>query len=544
MVVERGPDASAFALRAMSRRLLPAATLLVGLAFPAPLAQGQGRLGEISFPTSGSAAAHHLFIEGVLYLHSFEYDSAAGRFRQAQRVDPGFALAYWGEAMTFNHPVWFQQDSAAARAVLRRLGPSPETRRARAPTEREKRWLDAVEVLYASHGGNKERRDSAYAEVMARFARDYPDDHEVQVFYALSLLGLAHRGRHVPTYMKSAAVVENVFQINPRHPGALHVLIHAYDDPVHAPLGLRAATAYSAVAPGAAHAQHMTSHIFVAMGMWPDVERANIAAWEATNRRNGHYTHWLAYSYLQMGRPDDSETFVEAIVRDAVRDPTPYKIGYRNLMLAGFLVDSEEWGGRWSRFAVDSVRQAISSAPNARQFAFAVGLAAVARGDRATARAAIDSLVSSIESGRRSSEWQSWIEPAEVMLDMLRAAVLAVDGQLDSAVVTAARAANREKELPFEFGPPETIKPPFELLGELHLRSGRPVLARNAFDRALERTPNRTRSVLGAARSAAAAGDGEAARVWYGRLLLNLARAGSGSTERLEAERYLAAPRP
>ncbi|MGQ0767102.1 MAG: tetratricopeptide repeat protein [Gemmatimonadota bacterium] len=525
----------------MRRRI--AAVLLFGLVHKAAVAQGAARLGDIEFPTSGRSEAQELFVDGVRYLHSFEYDSAAGRFRRAQRLDPGFALAYWGEAMTFNHPVWLQQDSAAARAVLQRLAPSPAERRARAPAEREKRWLDALEVLYASAGGSKERRDSLYAEVMRRFARDYPDDHEVQVFYALSLLGLAHRGRHVATYMKAAAVVENVFRVNPRHPGALHVLIHAYDDPVHAPLGLRAATAYSAVAPGAAHAQHMTSHIFVAMGMWVDVERANIAAWEATNRRNGHYTHWLSYGYLQMGRFRDSEVYVAAIAQDAARDPTPYKIGYRNLMLAGYLVDSEEWRGRWSQFAIDSVRQP-TSAPNARQFTFALGLAAVARGDRARASAAIDSLRIAVEIGRRSGEWLPWIEPAEMMTEMLSSAVLATGGQLDSAVVMAGRAADREADLPFEFGPPEMIKPPFELLGELHLRAGRPVQARTAFERALDRTPNRTRSVLGAARAAAAMGETEAARAWYVRVLANLAHAAEGSAERREAELYLATPRP
>jgi tetratricopeptide (TPR) repeat protein len=499
----------------------------------------QVRLGRIEFRTSGRADAQPHFLLGVLFLHSFEYDSAAGHFRVAQRLDPNFAMAYWGEAMTYNHPVWMQQDSIAARAVLARLAGTPGERRARAGTERERRWLDAIERLYGP--GGKEQRDSLYAQEMEQFARDFRGDHEVMTFHALSLLGLAHTGRDVPTYMRAAAVAEEVYGENPQHPGALHVLIHSYDDPVHAPLGLRAARAYSEVAPSAAHAQHMTSHIFVSMGMWDDVERANIAAWEATNRRNGHYTHWLSYGYLQKGRYSDAERYVRAIVTDAARDPTDYKIGYRNVMLAGFLVDTEDWTGPWARYAVDSVRPGVS-ATNARQLTFARGLVALARGDRAAANRALDSLYASLRRGKQTAGYVPWLGAAEVMAELLRAAQLASVSLLDSAILVSRAAASREAGLPFEFGPPETIKPPFEMLGELLLKARRPGEARDAFVRALARTPNRSRSVLGLARSAAALGDTTQALHNYGRFRANQ----SGdvpSAERREADDYLAAAR-
>ncbi|MBC7893933.1 MAG: tetratricopeptide repeat protein, partial [Cytophagaceae bacterium] len=324
------------------------------LAVPNAVAQGPS-LGRITFPTSGRTEAQPLFIRGVLYLHSFEYDSAARAFREAQRLDPTHAMAYWGEAMTYTHPVWHEQDATAARESLKRLAPSAQARRAMAPTAREKRWLDAIEVLYGE--GSKERRDTLYAREMERFARDFPGDHEVSAFHALSLLGLPTRGRDLPTYMRAATIAEEVYRENPEHPGALHYLIHAYDDPVHAPLGLRAARAYGAVAPAAAHAQHMTSHIFVAMGLWNDVERANLAAWGASNQRNGHYTHWLSYGYLQKGRVKESRSFVDAIIKDAAADPTPYKLAYMNIMLAGFLVDADGATASLVAHAADSARR-------------------------------------------------------------------------------------------------------------------------------------------------------------------------------------------
>src|SRR5678815_125535 len=137
-------------------------------------AQQQSQLGTIDFPTSGSAAARQHFVRGVLFLHSFEYDSAADEFREAQRVDPRFAMAYWGEAMTYTHPVWDEQDTAAARKALKRLAPTREARKARAPTAREQVYLDAVEILYGE--GSKARRDTLYSAAMERLANAYPTD--------------------------------------------------------------------------------------------------------------------------------------------------------------------------------------------------------------------------------------------------------------------------------------------------------------------------------------------------------------------------------
>jgi tetratricopeptide (TPR) repeat protein len=525
----------------MRRHLLLFAAAL-SLALHLPAGAQAPRLGRITFPTSGRAQAQPHFTRGVLYLHSFEYDSAARAFREAQRLDPGYAMAYWGEAMTYTHPVWYQQDLAAARAVLRRLAPTPAERRARAPTAAEKRWLDAVEVLYGE--GRKEERDTLYAAEMERFARDFPGDPEVRTFFALALLGLSSRGRDVPTYMRAAAIAEEVYRENPEHPGALHVLIHSYDDPVHAPLGLRAARDYAVVAPNAAHAQHMTSHIFVAMGMWDDVERANIAAWEASNRRNGHYTHWLSYGYLQKGRLGDSRRYVDAVMRDAAADPTLYKLNYMNLMLAGYVVDSEDWSGSWALYAADSARRA--GAPGAFNAAasaldFAAGMAAAKRGDMATARRMRGALAARTTPARASAGdgFVAGLAGAEVMLQLLDAVIHAAAGQPDAAIRVARDAAVREAAMPFEFGPPETIKPPYELLGELLLASGRPGEAKAAFEAALARTPNRSRSVLGLARAYAAQGNVAAGAQHYARFLANRTSADERGRDIREAEAFV-----
>jgi len=256
--------------------------LLTWSLFTAQPLNDDGQFGRIVFENSGSESAQKDFLSGLALLHDFEYPAAAAAFRRAQTADPGFALAYWGEAMTFNHPIWFQQDLNAARTALNKLAATPSERRAKAKTDREKEYLDAVEILYGE--GSKEQRDFKYMEAMAKLNSHYPDDADATAFYALAILGTAHAGRNLPTYMRAAGLLEEVWINHREHPGILHYLIHSYDDPTHATLGLRAARLYSKVAPDAGHAQHMTSHIFLALGMWKETVDANIAAIAAVRR--------------------------------------------------------------------------------------------------------------------------------------------------------------------------------------------------------------------------------------------------------------------
>ena len=251
------------------RRAL-AAPLITALLTIAPLhAQ---KLGSITFPTSGAAAAQPAFIEGVKDLHSFEFDEAAEAFQKAQKLDPSFALAYWGEAMSYNHPLWAQLDLPAARKALERLAPTPEARVAKARTPKEKAYLEAAQVLFYSPG-DKLARDIAYSHAMARMYDQWPDDAEVDIFYALSLLGSVRPGdKGFHRQALAASLAMKVFEQNREHPGAAHFIIHAFDDPDHAILALPAARVYAKIAPAAPHALHMPSHIFVQLGMWQDVK--------------------------------------------------------------------------------------------------------------------------------------------------------------------------------------------------------------------------------------------------------------------------------
>src|SRR6185436_2684554 len=333
-------------MRLTSRIALLPLALILTAAGPAPATP---ELGTIRFPNSGTPAAQPAFIRGVLLLHSFEYDDAAEAFREAQRVDPSFALAYWGEAMTSNHPLWREQDRDAALATLGRLASTPEARLAKAPTERERGYLRAVDLLFGE--GDKPARDRAYSEAMGALSERFPDDLEARAFYALSILGAAEGVRDFAVYMRAAAIGEEVFAADPRHPGAAHYLIHSYDDPVHAPLGLRAARVYAQIAPAASHAQHMISHIYMALGDWAASVDANVKAVAASEERrvrkglktdslNYHALHWLAYSYLQMGRFDEARARLDQMTEASKASGSARALWHHAAMRANWIVET------------------------------------------------------------------------------------------------------------------------------------------------------------------------------------------------------------
>ena len=466
-------------------------------------------LGAISFPNSGSASAQESFYRGVLLLHSFEYGSAADAFREAQLMDPDFAMAYWGEAMTYNHSLWAQHDGEAGKEVLERLAPSPDARRAKAGSEREKRFMDAVEILYG-HDGSKTERDDAYMQAMRSLHEAYPDDDEATAFYALSILGTKNGARDFATYMRAAALVLPVFERNPNHPGAAHYIIHSFDDPIHAPLGLPAARAYSEIAPGAAHAQHMTSHIFVALGMWDETVAANIRASDVQDTENeknggrpnvcGHYSSWLQYGYLQLGETTKAEELMDRCYERVKGEARYGEWAYFTSMRARQVVDTQDWTAaeRWS-VDVDRVpddEEVVGYGSPRQRYQITDALAELQLGDDSKAKALVAS--------RRP------VSPGMAFQINDLAGLIAIhNGQRDKGIELLKQAAAAEDALPLEYGPPEPIQPAHEVLGAALLKLGRNAEAADAFGRALERTPRRAVAATGLRRSGPAGGTGE-----------------------------------
>jgi tetratricopeptide (TPR) repeat protein len=470
----------------------------------------QGALGVVHFENSGSRRAQPAFIRGLLLLHSFEYPAARREFQKAYELDPSFAMAVWGEALTYNHTLWNEQDTAAARAALGKLGSTPEERTAKGKTAREREYLRAVELLYGP--GEKTERDAAFSAALSDLAKRYPSDLDARSFYALSLLGLSPK-RDVRTYMRAAAEVESVYDIDRHHPGALHYLIHAYDDPVHAPLGLRAARLYAKVAPAASHAQHMTSHIFFALGLWDDAIAANEASVRVAAEQGEHAYHsllWLEYAYLQEDKRAAAEKLVQSLTHDVAAGPTLENRLRASYIRATWLVETRGAPDPDAMQMVDS--SGVTSIGYFAVHDFARGLASIGAMDLDTARTALAQLHKRIDEAHIVPTSENWFSAlSESDLTQARALAAALEGAIEFANGQHALGIAKVKEaisatalMEFEYGPPWSAKPFDELLGELLLADGQQAEAAAAFQRVLVTYPNRRLAVEGLAATRAA----------------------------------------
>jgi hypothetical protein len=485
-------------------------------------------LGSVRFPTSArSQEAQAHFLRGVAALHSFWYPVALEEFRAAIRIEPGFAMGYWGEAMAHNHPVWGDpQDTEAARQVLARLGATS------APSRREQAYLDAVRTLYGP--GEKPERDRAYAAAMETIHREHPDDLEAAAFHALALLGLAYSSGSsdaaaprdpaaLRTRMQAAAIAQEVYRREPNHPGAAHYILHAFDDPDHAVLALPAARRCAEIAPAAPHALHMPSHIFLQLGRWRETVASNEASWKASTglgMPDFHSLHWLLYAYLQEGRTDNAQPLLTTIgesltkvPKDNARDRV-YGTYIQATMAATFLVETEQWAqapdllGLQERDAQEAGAgpgggpyQALAALARTPAV-FARGLAAAMTGS-----GDVQQPIATLQAVRQQVAdapvpFAAGMAPAlEIQALEITAAASAARGRLDDAIATMRRATALEEAMPVPPGPPPLIKPSHELLGEILLRAGRREEAAQAFATSLFRHPGRTQSRQGAAQA-------------------------------------------
>jgi len=520
-------------------------------------------LGHITFPNSGAQTAQAPFIRGVLLLHNFEYDDAIAAFREAERLDPSFALAYWGEAMCFNQTLWYNENLAKGREALARLGPTPAARQTKAPTAREKGYLDAVEAMFGP--GDKAQRNRAYADRMAALHAKFPDDDEATLFYALALLGTQPESgaRDVNVTMKAGHLALAVLKKNPQHPGAAHYALHAFDDGEHAAMALEAARTYAKIAPASSHARHMPSHAFLPLGLWDEAAASDEAAFQtsvdlarakglSSTQYDFHALSWLHYEYLQQGRFEKAKGTMRE-VESALSGPAkaghyvlsgPAKAGHYVLsgpakaghyvppvaghgvppVVSGFSqtgthqhVESEigrgygamslkaELASMRARLVVESgaweEMKGRTSFDNVDEL-FALGLASVKLGDEARAEAAFDEL----QRARAAAPDVDNRQLAQIMTAEVAGLLQLARGQTAEALKTLELGMRMEAQRPRPIARPYPIKPAVELYAEALLASGDAAGAVAQFQASLVRTPRRAASLIGLARAAQAAG--------------------------------------
>jgi len=500
------------------------------------LGQQNDKLGKVSFPTSCEAKVQAEFERGVAMVHSYWFLIARRTFEGVLREDPGCAIAYWGIALDLlNNSLAVVPPRADAEAAWAAL---EKARAIGAKTQRERDWIEALSAYYRHHDKVPVNvRLAAYNDAMEQVAKRYPDDYEAQVFYALTLQASA-----VPTdttyanQIKSAAILEKLYEQNPQHPGVTHFLIHAYDYHPLAEKGISAARRYANIAPAVPHARHMPSHIYSMVGLWEESIASNASALEIQPDYY-HAADFSVYAHLQLAQDAKAKALTEKSVATADRGDRPVtfvNFTAKNAMLARYTLERADWPGAAALpFTPSQYPQPDSL------IRFTRGLGMARNGDLTGARAEIEA-IKALRVALEKSNQSYWADRSEEQMLAISAWVSFKEGAREQALKFMRAAADREDGSIKHVAMENRLYPMRELYGELLLEMGEPAAALHEFETSLEQTPNRYRAILGIARAAAASGNRQRAAEYYGKLRDLAKNADTERPETKEARSFLA----
>ena len=520
-------------------------TLVIALPLSAQAHDHPGeQLGRVNFPVSCTAEASRQFEHAMALLHSFWWENGDRAFREVAQTDSTCAMAYWGSAMN----AWGNPFAAGPSGpALAAAGQAAERAAAiGGKTPRERGFISAVAALYRDNATVPNGvRLRAYSDTMARVYRDNPDDLEVAIYYALSLVATASPTDTTFSRQKAAAAILNpLFQRFPQHPGLAHYMIHANDSPRLASLGLDAARRYAQIAPSAPHAQHMPSHIFIRLGLWEDaiasnqrsfdagVAYAKAQGWPSVAYHEFHALDYMVYGLLQLGQDGAARRIVARAESLSAREgPGNVIASYNGSALAARLPLER---GEWSRAAKLPIPAGAPGVTLGAVTRFARGIGAARALDTAQARAevaALAELEASVAGGPQGAYWSRVIG---IKRRAVEAWVALATADTARALALAKEAADIEDVTEKSPVTPGELLPARELFGDLLLAVGRYADARAAYAASLVREPRRARSLFGVARAAELAGDRAGARTAY---LIFLAQMEKGDGDRVEIGR-------
>src|SRR6266446_452627 len=523
--------------------------------------------GTVDFPVSCTPAARPEFVRGVALLHSFFYEEARRIFTDVAAKDPTCAMAQWGIAMTWSHPIWTPPTSnemsvgkaAADKAMAMKAG-----------TDRERGFITALNAYYntpdspstgevgqSCHGPVGPRdRVIAYEKAMRKLYDKYPDDVETQAFYALAVLAV---GYATPTdttlsnQLQAARILEKLWKQNPQHPGVAHYLIHSYDYPAFAERGLAAARSYRSIAPWVPHALHMPSHIFTRLGMWDQSIAANRASAEAsrayaamrhrdaTEAEELHALDYMAYSYLQEARDTEARKIVD--FAGTVRKTNPKLEFSGAYALAAiptrYAFERNDWAS--------AATLTVPNLPHWSSFPFMEALIeyghALGRahtGDHDGARKAI-ARMRELRDATKDPKFDYFKRHLDLQMQAASAWVAAAESKKNEAIETLRRAADAEDILGKHPVSPGAFVPIREQLGTLLLEVGQAKQAQREFEAALKIYPGRFRGLYGAALAAEQAGDKQNASRYYAKLAAQTTKSDGLRDELNHVREFLAA---
>jgi tetratricopeptide (TPR) repeat protein len=540
-----GPIAPSFAAEAakkwrsaMRTTLAIATALSAGLALAQPAHAGDDKLGQVNFETSCKPEAQKLFNQGMLYQHSFWYRASQNVFEDALKADPECGIAYWGIALSL---LWNPHTAPPAKNLTEGAAAIAKGKSISARTARERDYLDALGAMYADYDKVDHRtRLQAYTKAMEQLAQRYPNDDEAQIHYALALnTSASPADKTYANQLKGAAILEPIAQRQPDHPGVAHYLIHLYDYPPIAEKGLDAARRYAKIAPAAAHAQHMPSHIFTRVGYWNEsissnAEAARVAKEAKDFHDQLHAMDYEVYAYLQLGQDQkakaiiDEMTTVTGLTENYL--PGPYALA---VSPARYAIDR----GDWKAASELQVRPSPLAQVQAITY-FARALGAARSGNPDAAKVDIAKLAE-LRDRLRDAKDAYWSGQVDIQWQVATAWVLYAEGKYDEALKAMSAAADAEDKTDKHQVTPGTPKPARELYGVMLLERGKPAEALAAFEATLKKEPNRLGATVGAAKAAEKAGDSAKAEEYYKKVVSIAGDADKSRTEVSEARAFL-----
>jgi tetratricopeptide (TPR) repeat protein len=506
--------------------------LLAGSGASGALAQAghhaDSTLGKVEFTVSCSAAAQIEFNRAVALLHHMTYPRARESFERVSTLDPRCAMAHWGVAMTLFQPLWPTRPGPDG--MRRGWQVIQKARALGLRTERERLFVDAAAAFFEPGSLDYWQRIARWEQAMQRALAALPEDHEVMAFFALAHLATTPADRVTRAHAdRAAGVLLRLYEQNPRHPGAMHYLVHANDVPGREHESLAITDEYGAAAPRNPHALHMPTHIYTRLGNWDGVVRGNLDAAEVALAHPAgdqgqfvwdefpHAIEYVVYAYLQLGKDDAARAQLDRLTSTARLEPSFKTAFHLASTRARYALERHAWGEAMSLAARDPSNLDWNRFkwPEAVTW-FARGLGAVHEGrlDAAqSARARLEELETSAAGEALFArnirvlrlEVEAWLSHAR--------------GDSAASISLIREAAELEGSTPKHAVTPGPTLPAHELLGDLLLAQGKSQQALAAYERSLELYPRRFNSVLGAARAARRTGDEAQARAYYQELL-------------------------
>jgi len=522
-------------MNTQSGRILFAAGLITAaLASSDANGQQDEKLGKVVFPISCNPNVQAEFDRGVAMLHSYWFLIARRKFEGILQQDPTCAMAYWGVAMDYlGNTLATTPTRAESQAAWDAL---EKARAAGARTQRERDWIEALSAYFRDYDkAAMGARLTAYNAAMERMAQSYPDDYEVQAYYALTLQASAPKSDLTyANQIKSATLLEKLFEQNPQHPGVTHYLIHAYDFAPLADRGIAAARRYAGIAPAVPHARHMPSHIYSMVGLWEESIASNTTALEIQPDYY-HASDFTVYAHLQLAQDAKAAAMIQKSLATADRGDRP--INFVNFtakaaMPARYVLERADWSGA---AALPMTPTQYPMADSLIRFTRGLGMART--GNLAGAKEEVEAM-KVLRTALQRADQTYWAERTDEQMLAISAWVALKEGAQDQALKFMRTAADNEDGSLKHVAMENRLYPLRELLGELLLEVGQPAAALNEFETALKQTPNRFRAYWGAARAADGAGNRQKASEYFGKLVDLTKNADTERQEIREAKAY------